>query len=370
MIITRTPFRISFFGGGTDYPGWYRAHGGAVLATTIDKYCYISCRYLPPFFENKYRVVYSKIENCLTLDQIAHPAVREGLRFVGMNRGVEIHHDGDLPARSGMGSSSAFTVGLLNTLHALQGQMVGKRQLALESIELEQNVIREKVGSQDQVSAAYGGFNHILFQPNGEIFVQPVTISPSRLAELNGHLLLLYTGVKRTASDIASSYVGDIDAKKRQLRIMKDLVDEALSILTRGQPLRGFGELLHEAWLIKRSLSPMVTNSHVEAIYERARSAGALGGKLLGAGGGGFMLLFVEPGRSAEVKAALPDLIHVPFRLEYTGSQIIFFDPERGYEAEEAARESQPVAAFRELSELPAPPSSTPEALRAAGACA
>ena len=180
MIISRTPFRISFFGGGTDYPAWYRKHGGAVLATTIDKYCYITCRYLPPFFEHQYCIVYSKIENCQTLDEIAHPAVREVLRFLEVTRGVEIHHDGDLPARSGMGSSSAFTVGLLHALYALQGRMCGKHQLALESIQLEQDVLKETVGSQDQVLAAYGGLNHISFLENGDISVRPVTISAER----------------------------------------------------------------------------------------------------------------------------------------------------------------------------------------------
>ncbi len=360
MIISRTPFRISFFGGGTDYPAWYRVHGGAVLATTIDKYCYISCRYLPPFFENKFRVVYSKIENCLTIDQIAHPAVREALRFVGQTSGVEIHHDGDLPARSGMGSSSSFTVGLLNTLHALGGRMAGKRQLALESIDLEQNQIRENVGSQDQVSAAFGGFNHIVFQPNGEIYVQPVTITPERLGELNSRLLLFYTGVKRTASDVAASYVGDLDSKKRQLRIMKDLVDESISVLIRGHSLRAFGELLHEGWLVKRSLGSLVTNPHVEVVYQRALDAGALGGKLLGAGGGGFMLLFAEPERHADVKKALSGLIHVPFKFEASGSQIIFYEPEQGYDQQVAIRARQQVSPFHELTEI------LPEAARSA----
>ncbi|MEW6156923.1 MAG: kinase [Verrucomicrobiota bacterium] len=352
MIITRTPYRISFFGGGTDYPAWYRVHGGEVLATTIDKYCYISCRYLPPFFENRFRVVYSRIENCLTLEEIAHPAVREGLRFAGLTRGVEIHHDGDLPARSGMGSSSSFMVGLLHALHALKGEMPSKRQLALESIHLEQEVIEENVGSQDQVSVAFGGFNHIVFLPNGEISVRPVTIAPERMKELNSHLMLFYTGVKRTASDVAASYVTDMDARKRQLRIMRDLVQESLSILSKGEPMRGFGELLDEAWQAKRSLSSLVSNARVEAIYAAAKNSGAIGGKLLGAGGGGFMLLFVEPDRQQAVKDALHDLIHVPFEFEYSGSQIIFFEPEKNYAHEEVCRLRQPRVAFQELGEI------------------
>ncbi|MBM3882900.1 MAG: kinase [Verrucomicrobia bacterium] len=352
MIITRTPFRISFFGGGTDYPAWYRLHGGAVLATTIDKYCYITCRYLPPFFENRHRIVYSRVENCQTIDQIEHPAVREGLRHFGFDRGVEIHHEGDLPARSGMATSSAFMVGLLHALHALRGEIASKPQLAKEAIHLEQEVIRENVGSQDQVSAAYGGLNHICFQTSGDISVHPVPLSPSRLAELNAHLMLFYTGVKRTASDVAASYVAGLESKKRQLRILKDLLEESLTVLCSASSLRAFGELLHEAWLVKRSFSQVVSNRHVEAIYDHAQRAGALGGKLLGAGGGGFMLLFVEPDAQPRVRDALKELIQVPFEFESAGSQIIFYQPERGYDLEAQRRAAQPVREFCELATL------------------
>jgi D-glycero-alpha-D-manno-heptose-7-phosphate kinase len=351
MIISRTPFRISFFGGGTDYPEWYRQHGGAVLATTIDKYCYITCRYLPPFFEHRICLVYSKIEYCQTLEEIAHPAVREVLRYLDIRRGVEIHHDGDLPARSGMGSSSAFTVGLLHALYALKGQMVSKHQLAMESVHLEQDVLKETVGSQDQVLAAHGGFNHITFHPNGEISVKPITVAPERMTELNSYLMLFYTGIKRTASSVAQSYVTHIDDRRRQLRMMKDLVEESLSILNGGHDLGGFGELLHEAWLAKRSLSPTVSNSHVDLIYEEARAAGAIGGKLIGAGGGGFLVLFAPPARQQAVREKLGALIHVPFKFEFSGSQIIFFDREEDYSAEEQARAGQRIAAFRELTE-------------------
>ena len=349
MIITRTPYRISFFGGGTDYPSWYRQHGGAVLSTTIDKYCYITCRYLPPFFENRYRVVYSKIENVMAIDDIVHPAVREGLRFFKQERGVEIHHDGDLPARSGMGSSSAFMVGLMHTLHALNGQMPGKKQLALESIEVEQKMIRENVGSQDQVAAAYGGFNHVVFHESGEISVRPVTLAPERFAELNSHLMLFYTGIRRTASDVAASYTNNLDAKKRQLRILKDLVDESITVLTHRHPITDFGELLNEAWMVKRSLSTTVTNPEVEAIYAQAQAAGALGGKLLGAGGGGFMLLFVPPERQAEVAHVLGGLVQVPFNFEFSGSQIIFFEPEKNHDHLEAQRAGRTLQPFHEL---------------------
>ncbi len=328
MIISRTPYRISFFGGGTDYPAWYRKHGGEVLATTIDKYCYLTCRYLPPFFEHRIRLVYSNIEACQRVEEIAHPAVREILGYMKIDRGLEIHHDGDLPARSGMGSSSSFTVGLLHALYALQGQMPNKRQLATESIHIEQELLKEAVGSQDQVLAAYGGFNHVVFLPNGEISVRPITLSPGRVEELNSHLMLVYTGIGRTASDIAGSYVKEIDAKRRQMRLMKDLLVEAISVLSGNQDIIAFGELLHEAWQAKRSLSSVISNDQVDVIYEQALSAGAIGGKLMGAGGGGFILLFVPPSKHEKVKEKLNKLIHVPFRFEFGGSQIIFFDPE------------------------------------------
>jgi D-glycero-alpha-D-manno-heptose-7-phosphate kinase len=255
MIISRTPFRISFFGGGTDYPAWYRDHGGTVLGATIDKYCYLTCRYLPPFFKHRIRVVYSQIENCQVVDEIAHPAVREVLRYLKIDRGVEIHHDGDLPARSGMGSSSAFTVGLLHALYALKGQMPTKRQLAAESIQIEQEMIKETVGSQDQVLAAFGGFNHVVFSQDGEITVKPITLSGDRLRELRSHLMLFYTGIERTASDVAGSYVADVDGKRSQLRIMKGLVEESLAVLNNGRDITAFGTLLDEGWQAKRSLS-------------------------------------------------------------------------------------------------------------------
>jgi D-glycero-alpha-D-manno-heptose-7-phosphate kinase len=349
MIISRTPFRISFFGGGTDYPGWYLKHGGMVLATSIDKYCYLTCRYLPPFFEHKIRLVYSKIETCENIDQITHPAAREILRFMNIERGVEIHHDGDLPARSGMGSSSAFTVGLLNALYALKGQMPSKEQLAKESIYIEQEMVCETVGSQDQVTAAYGGLNQIIFHPNGEISVRPITISTERLNELNNHLMMFYTGIKRTAANVANSFVDELDDRRRQLRITKDLVEEGVSLLTGKQDITNFGELLDEAWQAKRSLSSVVSNSTIDEIYKSALSAGALGGKITGAGGGGFLLLFVPPDKQSSVKDKLDKFIHVPFKFEFSGSQIIFFDPENDYFAAEAERSSRPIAAFREL---------------------
>jgi D-glycero-alpha-D-manno-heptose-7-phosphate kinase len=350
MIICRTPYRISFFGGGTDYPVWYRAHGGAVLATTIDKYCYLTCRHLPPFFEHRFRIVYRKTETCSAIEEINHPAVRETLRFLQIDRGVELHHDGDLPARSGMGSSSAFTVSLLHALHALRGEMVTRRQLVRESLHLEQDVLQETVGSQDQVMATYGGLRHVKFSPDGEISADPLVLPPARVAELESHLMLFYTGIARTAADIARSYTVDLEARRRQLRIMKELVEESIDILASGADIRSFGDLLHESWQTKRSLSPQVSSHEIDDVYDRARDAGAVGGKLTGAGGGGFLLLFVEPDRRADVSAALDGLIHVPFRFETAGSQIIFYEPGTDYEEQDRLRTSRPVPGFRELS--------------------
>ena len=347
MVISRTPFRISFFGGGTDYPAWYRQHGGAVLATTIDKYCYLTCRYLPPFFEHRIRVVWSQIENCQTIDEIQHPSVRETLRYLGVKRGVEIHHDGDLPARSGMGSSSAFTVGLLHALHALAGRMPSKHQLAMEGIHVEQDVLKEAVGSQDQVSAAHGGLNWISFSEQDEILVKPVTIPQSRVDELSRHLMLFYTGIKRTAANIAETY--DMDRRTGELEALRQMSEAGLAILNSTRDIVEFGSLLHQAWQTKRSLSPEVSNSDVDAIYTAARAAGAVSGKITGAGGGGFMLLFVRPEHQSQVQERLNDLIHVPFQFESSGSQIIFYQEQEDFTELDTARAQQNVTAFREL---------------------
>lgn len=350
MIISRTPFRISFFGGGTDYPAWYRKHGGAVLATTIDKYCYLTCRYRPPFFEHRIRLVYSKIEDCQSIDDIAHPSVREILRYLEIDRGIEIHHDADLPARSGMGSSSAFTVGLLHALNALQGIMPSKQQLAKESINIEQEILKETVGSQDQVLAAYGGINHLTFLPNDEFSLRPITITQERVKEFNSYLMLFYTGIKRTASDIAQSYVNNIDTKKRQLRIFKDLVEESIKILNSDGDLTSFGELLDEAWQLKRTLSSCVSNPEIDELYEVAKNSGAVGGKITGAGGGGFLLLFVVPEKHSEIREKLNKLIYVPFKFEFSGSQIIFCEPQQeDYSTLDKYRFNQEVETFREL---------------------
>ncbi|MCF7707629.1 MAG: kinase [Verrucomicrobia bacterium] len=352
MIITRTPYRISFFGGGTDYPAWYMEHGGAVLATTIDKYCYLTCRFLPPFFEHKIRIVYSVIENCNSVDEIRHPSVREILKYLNVQRGVEIHHDGDLPARSGMGSSSAFTVGLMNAVHALHGRFAGKKKLALDSIELEQNILKETVGSQDQVMAAHGGFNHVVFHTSSEISVRPVILPKNRMSALSERLMLFYTGIKRTASHVACSYVDGFETKRRQLRMLKNMVDEALEVLSGDKDLNYFGELLHEAWIFKKSLGARVSNGEVDGIYDAARRAGALGGKITGAGGGGFLLLYVPIECQKDVKRALSGLLHVPFEFESSGSQVIYFDEEEDYSEAEKENEHRISMICREMDEM------------------
>ncbi|MBI2440787.1 MAG: kinase [Lentisphaerae bacterium] len=327
MIISRTPYRISFFGGGTDYPVWYNQHGGAVLATSINRYCYISCRYLPPFFEHKFRIVYSIIEDVRTIDEIKHPAVREGLKFLQVADGVEVHHDGDLPARAGLGSSSSFMVGVLHALHALRGEICSRLQLAQEAIHVERDLIGEHVGSQDQVTAAFGGFNLIRFQPGERITLQPVTLAAERLQALQACLRLYFTGFSRNASEIAAEQIRNTPSKEKELHTLRALVDQALELLSGNGDLNDFGRLLHEGWQIKRGLSASISNSYLDDIYQKARSAGALGGKLLGAGGGGFMLFFVPPEKRAHFQRQMTALLHVPFEFESLGSQIIFYEP-------------------------------------------
>ena len=336
MIIARTPFRLSFFGGGTDYPAWYRAEAeaGAVLSTTIDKYCHISVRHLPPFFANRHRVVWSHVETPSSIAEILHPAVREGLRVLGFDDtvGVEIHHQGDLPARAGMGSSSAFAVGLIQALTAFRGQLIGKHELALRAIALEQECLGESVGSQDQVAAAYGGLNRITFLPGGEIRVDPVTLPAARIEELQARLMLFYTGTSRLASEVAAEVVANLHAKRAALLRMRAMVDEALRILDSETDLDAFGELLHKGWLEKRELSARVTSDAVEEVYRKATRHGALGGKLLGAGGSGFMVFYVPPRRREPVLRALSGCLHVPFAFESEGSRIIYYGP-RGAQA-------------------------------------
>jgi len=329
VIITRTPFRISFFGGGTDYPVYYKENGGAVLSTTINRYCYISLRHLPPFFEHKHRIVYRRIEQVTGVDQIVHPSVRECLRYMDIREGLEIHHDGDLPARSGLGSSSSFTVGLIHALSACKGKMVSKMELAEAAIHVEQNMIKENVGSQDQTSAAFGGLNKIIF--NGStghhLQVMPLTIMMERLRELENNLMMFFTGFSRFASEIAEKQISETPRKMKELDEMRSKVDEASAILTGEGCIDDFGRLLHENWLIKRSLTNKISTGEIDDIYEKARREGAIGGKLLGAGGGGFIIFFVKPDYQRRLKEAL-GLLHVPFRFEHCGSQLIFYEPE------------------------------------------
>lgn len=328
MIISRTPFRISFFGGGTDYPVWYRERGGAVLATTIDKYCCISCRYLPPFFDHKYRIVYSLNEMVKDISEIKHPAVREILRFMNITEGVEIHHDGDLPARTGLGSSSSFAVGMLHAVYALKGIMPSKMRLATEAIHIEQNIIKENVGSQDQISAAFGGFNVISFNLDDTIQINPVILCSDRLNQLQDHIMFYFTGFSRIASEIAKEQIENTNSKKKELLVIQEMVNEALAILTsENTDLAEFGKLLHESWLIKRSLTDKISTPEIDEIYEEARRAGAIGGKLLGAGGGGFMIIFAKPENQPHIGDRLKRLLRVPFKFESSGSQIIVYKP-------------------------------------------
>ena len=328
MIITRTPFRISFFGGGTDYPGWFRDHGGVVLATTIDKYCYITCRRLPPFFEHKHRIVYSRIENVQRIDQIEHPAVRAVLDWAQVDEGIEIHHDGDLPARSGLGSSSSFTVGLVHALSAMDGKMASKRALARDAIHIEQDLIGESVGSQDQVSAAFGGFNRIEFRRDGSFDVVPLVLPVRRREQLRSHLLLCFTGVSRIASDVAKSKIDNLKHRQTELLRMAAMVDEAIAILQEPQcPIEDFGTLLDESWQYKRKLSDRVSSPGIDQLYEEAMQAGAIGGKILGAGGGGFLLLFARPEHHAAIRERLGRLVHVPFDFDDSGSRVVLYQP-------------------------------------------
>jgi D-glycero-alpha-D-manno-heptose-7-phosphate kinase len=333
MVITSTPLRISFFGGGTDYPVWYRENSGAVLSTTINKSCYITCRRLPPFFEYHSRISYSKVENVRRNDAIEHPSVRGCLQFLGIHEGVEVHHVADLPARTGLGTSSAFTVGLLLGLYALQDRMRDKHALAKDAIYVEQELLQEAVGAQDQVNAAYGGFNRINFQANGEIEVKRVLASPNRLAELERNLALYFTGFARTASEIAQEQVKMTPQRKLELDTMLQLVAEAESIVTNPtRSLNEFGRLLHEGWQIKRSLTQKITNASIDEIYEAGLSAGALGGKLLGAGGGGFMLFFVPPERRQAVRERLKKLLCIPFSFASRGSHVVVYEPDEVYD--------------------------------------
>ena len=329
MVISMTPFRVSFFGGGTDYPSWFREHGGTVISATVNKYCYITCRYLPPFFKHSHRIVYSKVEAVKSISDIQHPSARAVLYWLKVEQGLEIHHDGDLPARSGLGSSSAFTVGLLNAISALHGKHTPNQELASQAIHIEQNIIKENVGSQDQIATACGGFNTIRFEANGDFDVSPVILSPEKKAQLENHLMLFYTGLSRDASEIAKLQIENIPSKKRELRRMMDMVGDAKNILQDSTDYcKEFGQLLDESWSLKRSLSDKVSTKEIDEMYKEAMNAGAYGGKLMGAGGGGFLILIVKPELQKRVSERLKNLIHVPIKFEFSGSKIVFYQPD------------------------------------------
>ena len=330
-------------GGSTDYPIWVKDHGGAVLSTTIDKYVYTTCRYLPPFFEHRSRIVWSEIELVKSVPEIHHPSARECLRFCGAREGVEIHYDGDLPARSGLGSSSAFTVGLLHALHGLHGKMPSKRQLALDAIYVEQERVRACVGYQDSVIAAYGGLNRIDFYQGGDFSVTPLILPPQILIDLQRHLMLFYTGEARDASEVAQDQVRLTPTREAELAAMQDMVPVAAEKLSMGD-LIGFGELLHESWKLKRSLSPKIATPTADLIYAQALAAGAVGGKITGAGGGGFFLLFVPPEKQKAVREALMGFLEVPFAFESDGSRVIYYAPDGDRESGQRPYQSEPWA--------------------------
>jgi len=327
LIISRTPYRISFFGGGTDYPEYYLKHGGKTLGVAINKYSYLNVRKLPPFFKYKHRIVYSKQENINNLDEIIHPSIRETLKYMNVKDGLSIHHDGDIPARSGMGSSSAFTVGLINSLNALNGKIYSKNRLTQEAIYIEQHLIKENVGSQDQTFAAYGGLNIINFLQNGKIRVSPVIMKEQRMQEFQGNLMLFFSGLSRIASDIVEEQIKNTSINITNLNSMKNLVDEAYEILISDRNLNEFGDLLNKTWEFKKSLSSKISTPEIDDMYKKALKAGARGGKLLGAGGGGFMLFYAKKENQDAVKIALKNYLHIPFNFDFDGSKIIVYEP-------------------------------------------
>lgn len=325
MIIARTPFRISFFGGGTDYPRWFEAHGGSVISATINKFSYITARELPPFFPYRHRVRYYQQEEVNSLEEIQHPSVRESALFLEHQTGLEIVHNADLPARSGLGSSSTFTVGMLHALHALNGYMPTKRELAKQAIHVEQERIGEAVGSQDQVAAAFGGLNHIRFSESG-FDVEPLTLAPHTSSTLEEHLLLCFTGFARTAADVAVEQIERTGENTDLLKGISEITEAGLDLMRRPDfSLADFGQLLSFQWQLKRQLSESVANRQIDEIYSRGLETGAYGAKLLGAGAGGFMLFVAPPEKHRSIQVALGEKMFVPFRFESTGSTVVYY---------------------------------------------
>ncbi|MBO4401387.1 MAG: kinase [Selenomonadaceae bacterium] len=326
MLIVKTPFRMSFVGGGTDVANYYEKYGGAVLSTTFDKYCYHTIRYYPPFFKHIGRATYSQIEEFDSPDEIKHPIIREVLRKFGVSN-IHVMYDADLPARSGLGTSSAFSVGLLNGIHSLRGEFIDKMSLAKEAIYLERVLCKEAGGVQDQLACSFGGLNKISFSADG-FDVTPVIMPVARKQLLSDSLMLFFTGFVRFSSKIMAEQISNTSKKLEQLHQMVKLVDEGLEILTRGTELNEFGRLLDYTWKLKRSLAGGISNDTLDEIYSTAQKAGAIGGKVLGAGGGGFILFFVEPEKQPNILQALKNLRHVPFEFETGGTKVIYYKDE------------------------------------------
>lgn len=330
MIITRTPFRMSFFGGGTDMEEYFKKNNGAVLSTTIDKYCYVNVRHLPPFFDYKTEIAYSKTERVQDINEIEHPAVRNAMKKLDMHQ-IRLTYEADLPARSGLGTSSSFAVGMLNAFYALNGKYVSKKRLADEAINLERELCNESGGWQDQIAASFGGFNRINFSNNG-YEVLPIIISPERKEKLNKNLFMFFTGFTRFSSDIQKINNENKNGKEKKeetLKKMYELVDEAEKILTdKNRDLDDFGRLLDYSWKLKKQTGKAVSTSNIDALYERGIKAGALGGKLLGAGGGGFLVFYAQPENHERLKQELKDLLYIPFEFENEGTKVLYYSPE------------------------------------------
>lgn len=327
MIIVRTPYRVSFFGGMTDYPAWYEHHPGSVISTTINKYSFIVIRKLPQVFDYKYRIRYYEVQETNSIDDISIPVIRECLKFCNIDFGIDITHHGDLPNRTGIGSSSSFTVGLLHGLYTLTNQLKTKRQLALDALHIEQKVLQQDVGSQDQVAAAFGGFNKISFGGHQDFTVEPLLLDTSVHRQLESSMQMFYTQDARESGDLAKKTIGILGQEEKKLQLMNDLTHQAQHVLFSSDidRIKAFADLLNQQWDLKKSIQPESTNSKIDKIYSQALDAGALGGKLLGAGGGGFMLFVTPPNLKHRVEKAL-NLTSVPILFEYLGSQIIYYD--------------------------------------------
>ena len=329
MIVTKTPVRISFLGGGTDYPDYFRQHGGQTLGVAINKYSYVTVNRLVNLFEYNARIGYSRAELVNSVDEIEHPAVRECLRYLNIDGGLEINYMGDLPARTGLGSSSSFTVGMLHALHLFKGELVNQEQLGAEAVYVEQEMINERVGVQDQYICAHGGLVQVFCHRDGNVNVKPLPLSIKRLSEFKSNLMLFYTGIRRHAHKILEEQIERTreNILTNELSELYDLVDQGIDILSGSQHLSQFGELLHSGWVIKQRLSSRISNPKIDEWYQQARQAGAIGGKLLGAGGGGFLLLFVDPKHQQKVEMALPELRKIKFDFDHEGSKLLFYSP-------------------------------------------